>query len=89
MSGEFKHNLHKNGIKLRNVKSYSPWANGEVERLNRSLNRANQAVYAKNKNYGEELNKFPLLYRTTLPHLMTGKSPELLQETQIFTSWAK
>ena len=54
MSGEFKHNLHKNGIKLRNVKSYSPWANGEVERLNRSLNRANQAEYAKNKNYGEE-----------------------------------
>ena len=49
MSDEFKQYLQRNGIKLRNVTPYSPWVNGEVERFNRSLKKANQAAYAENK----------------------------------------
>ena len=74
MSDEFKQYLQRNGIKLRNVTPYSPWVNGEVERFNRSLKKANQAAYAENKDWREELNKFLLLYRTT-PHATTGQCP--------------
>ena len=49
MSVEFKQYLQTNGIKLRNVALYSPWVNGEVDRFNRSLKKANQAAYAEKK----------------------------------------
>ena len=74
ISDEFKNYLKHNGIQLRNVTPYSPWVNGEVERFNRSLKKANQAAYAENKDWREELNKFLLLYRTT-PHATTGQCP--------------
>ena len=74
MSDEFKQYMQRNGIKLRNVTPYSPWVNGEVERFNRSLKKANQAAYAENKDWREGLNKFLLLYRTT-PHATTGQCP--------------
>ena len=74
MSDEFKQYLQINGIKLGNVTPYCPWVNGEVERFNRSLKKANQAAYAENKDWREELNKFFLLYRTT-SHATTGQCP--------------
>ena len=73
-SDEFKQCLQINGIKLRNVTLYSPWVNGEVERLNRSLRKANQAAYDEHKDWREELNKLLLLYRAT-PHATTGHCP--------------
>eukprot|EP00795_Rhopilema_esculentum_P004164 gene4164-biopygen11942 len=71
---EFKQYLKQHGIKLRNVTPYSPWVNGEVERFNRSLKKANQCAHAEGKDWREELNKFLLLYRTT-PHATTGQCP--------------
>ena len=41
-SDEVKQYLQISGIKLRNVTPYSPLVNGEVERLNRSLKKADQ-----------------------------------------------
>ncbi|XP_065064039.1 uncharacterized protein K02A2.6-like [Rhopilema esculentum] len=74
ISDEFKQYLKQHGIKLRNVTPYSPWVNGEVERFNRSLKKANQCAHAEGKDWREELNKFLLLYRTT-PHATTGQCP--------------
>eukprot|EP00795_Rhopilema_esculentum_P017882 gene17882-biopygen1759 len=71
---ELKQYLKQHGIKLRNVTPYSPWVNGEVERFNRSLKKANQCAHAEGKDWREELNKFLLLYRTT-PHATTGQCP--------------
>ena len=34
-SKEFQRHLKQNNIKLRKTTSYSPWANGEIERFNR------------------------------------------------------
>ena len=74
ISNEFKQYLRQHGIKLRNVTPYSPWVNGEVERFNRSLKKANQCAHAEGKDWRKELNKFLLLYRTT-PHATTGQCP--------------
>ena len=74
LSDEFQQYLKINGIKLTNVTPYSPCFNGDVERFNRSLKKANQAAYAENRHWREELNKFLLLYRTT-PHATTGQFP--------------
>ena len=74
ISDEFKQYLKQHGIKLRNVTPYSPWVNGEVERFNRSLKKANQCAHAEGKDWRKELNKFLLLYRTT-PHATTGQCP--------------
>ena len=74
ISDEFKQYLKQHGIKLRNVTPYSPWVNGEVERFNRSLKKANQCAHAEGKDWRKELNKFLLLYRTT-PHSTTGQCP--------------
>ncbi len=49
ISDEFKQYLSLHGIKLRNVTPYSPWVNGEVERFNRSLKKANQCAHAEGK----------------------------------------
>ena len=74
ISDEFKQYLKQHGLKLRNVTPYSPWVNGEVERFNRSLKKANQCAHAEGKDWRQELNKFLLLYRTT-PHATTGQRP--------------
>ncbi len=74
ISDEFKQYLSLHGIKLKNVTPYSPVVNGEVERFNRSLKKANQCAHAEGKDWRAELNKFLLLYRTT-PHATTGECP--------------
>ena len=77
ISDESKQYLKQHGIKLRNVTPYSPWVNGEVERFNRSLKKANQCAHAEGKDWREELDKSLLLYRTT-PHATTGQCPAVV-----------
>lgn len=74
ISQEFKSYLKENGIELHSTTPYSPWANGEVERFNRSLKKANQCAHAAGKDWRKELDKFLLLYRTT-PHATTNTPP--------------
>ena len=56
---------------------YSPWENGEIQRLNSCLKKVNQCAQAENKDWREELNKFLLLYRTSL-HQTTSAAPTTL-----------
>ena len=56
---------------------YSPWANGEIERFNRSMKKVNQCAHAEKKDRRAELDKFLLLYRTS-PHQTTNVQPATL-----------
>ena len=48
-SKEFQKYLRQNDIKLCKTTTYSPWANGEIERLNRCLKVVNQCAHAEKK----------------------------------------
>ena len=73
ISDELKQYLQQHGRKLRNM---TLWVNGEVERFNRSLEKANQCAHAEGKDWREELNKFLLLYRAT-QNATTGQCPAI------------
>lgn len=53
---------------------YSPQANGEVERQNKTLLKAIRVAHSEGKNWKKELDKFLVAYRST-PQSVTGKSP--------------
>lgn len=53
---------------------YSPQANGEVERQNRSILKRLKIAYSENKNLKEELDEYLYMYTAT-PHSTTGRSP--------------
>ena len=72
------YNLRQNDINLLKTTPYSPWANGEIEWLNRCLKKVNQCAYLENKDCREELNKFLLLYRTSPPQTLSAVPTTLL-----------
>ena len=76
-SKEFQQYFWQNDIKLRKTMPYSPWGNGEIQRLNSCLKKVNQCTQAENKDWREELNKFLLLYRTSL-HQTKSAAPTTL-----------
>ena len=84
-SVEFKDFVKENGICHRKVTPYSPQANGEVERQNRSIMKAIKTIRAEGKDWKKELNVFLKAYRST-PHTVTNFSPaELLYGRKIRT----
>lgn len=77
ISTEFTSYLSSCGIKHRRVTPYWPQANSEVERFNRTIEKAIRAAHLENKNWKEELDTFLLNYRST-PHCTTGQPPAVL-----------
>ncbi|CAB4025058.1 Transposon Ty3-I Gag-Pol poly, partial [Paramuricea clavata] len=69
--------LREHGITHRRVTPYWPQANSEVERFNRTLEKAIRAANTEGKDWKSELNTFLLNYRATA-HCTTGKSPAVL-----------
>jgi hypothetical protein len=59
------------------VTPYWPAANGEVERMNRTIKRAVQCAVVEGKRWQDAIHDFLLGYRTT-PHSMTGVAPSKL-----------
>ena len=56
---------------------YWPQANSEVERFNRTIEKAIRAAHLEGNNWKEELDVFLMNYRST-PHCTTGQPPALL-----------
>ena len=84
-SSEFSQFMSNNGIHHRKVTPYSPQANGEVERQNRTILQAIRAFVQEGKSWKKELNTFLFAYRTT-PHSVTGISPaELMYGSKLRT----
>lgn len=73
-SKEFMHYVQSLGVTHRKITPYSPQANGEVKRQNKTLLKAIRIAHSEGKNWKKELNKFLVAYRST-PHSVTGKSP--------------
>ena len=59
---------HKKKIPL------APWANGMIERFNKSLGKLVRTAQVEGMNWKQELQKFLRAYRST-PHSMTGMTP--------------
>ena len=74
ISREFNNFMDEYGVCHRVVTPYWPSANGEVERFNRVLRKANQTAHVEGRLWLKELDKFLLSYRTT-PHCVTGYPP--------------
>ncbi|XP_064082956.1 uncharacterized protein K02A2.6-like [Macrobrachium nipponense] len=72
-SAEFKDFVWVNGICHRKVTPYSPQANGEVERQNRSIMKATETIRAERNYWRKELNTFLEAYRST-PQTVTNVS---------------
>ena len=77
ISEEFSEYMKQHNIEHRRVTPHWPSANGEVERMNRTLKRAEQCADTEGKNWREELHKFLLTYPAT-PHSITGVPPASL-----------
>ena len=89
VSAEMDEYMAQMGIKHRLTTPLWPRANGEVQRLNRSLLKEIRVAHAEKRNWRSELNKFLLAYRSTL-HVTTGKSPaELLYGRKMTTKMPK
>ena len=74
IADKFSSYLQRHAIEHRRVTPHWPSANGEVERMNRTIKRAVQCAHEEGKNWKEELQNFLLDYRTT-PHSITGVAP--------------
>lgn len=74
---DFTSYLSEHGIKHRRITPYWPQANSEVERFNRTVEKAIRAAHAEGKNWKNELDIFLLNYRATA-HSTTGKAPAVL-----------
>jgi hypothetical protein len=77
VSEEFETFLRDRGIAHRKVTLYWPQANAQVERFNRTIEKAICSAYVEGKDWRKELYIFLLNYRAT-PHATTGVSPALL-----------
>ena len=77
ISTEFSTCLSSSGIAHRKVTPYWPQANSEVERFNRTVEKAIRAANVDGKNRKEELDVLLLNYRST-PHCITGQPPAVL-----------
>ena len=76
-SEEFENFLEIQGIQHRKVTPYWPQANAEVERFNRTIEKAIRTAHVEGKDWRTDMFTFLLNYRAT-PHAMTGASPALL-----------
>ena len=74
ISREFNNFPKEYGVCHCVVTPYWPSANGEVERFNRVLHKANHTAHVEGRLWLKELDKFLLSYRTT-PHCVTGYPP--------------
>ncbi|KAK3731996.1 hypothetical protein QZH41_005497 [Actinostola sp. cb2023] len=74
VSATMEQYLEANGIKHRKVTPYWPQANAQVERFNRTVEKAIRTAHVEGKNWRMELYIFLLNYRAT-PHATTGVSP--------------
>ncbi|XP_028410312.1 uncharacterized protein K02A2.6-like [Dendronephthya gigantea] len=77
VSEEFETFSRDHGIKHRKITPYWPQANAQVERFNRTVEKAIRGAHVEGKNWRKELDIFLLNYRAT-PHATTGASPALL-----------
>ena len=77
VSEEFENFLDTQGIQHRKVTPYWPQANAEVERFNRTIEKAIRTVHVEGKDWRTDMFTFLLNYRGT-PHATTGASPALL-----------
>lgn len=76
-SSEFAKFCKEVGIQLRHSTPYFPRMNGEVERMNRLIKKVLQISYNQNSKWWDDLQRFLLMYRTTL-HSVTGVEPARL-----------
>ena len=76
-SEEFENFLEIQGIQHRKVTPYWPQANAEVERFNKTIEKAIRTAHVEGKDWRRNMFTFLLNYRAT-PHAMTGASPALL-----------
>ena len=72
-SEEFENFLQTQGIQYRKVTPYWPQVNAEVERLNRTIEKAMRTAHVEGKDWRTDMFTFLLNYRAT-PHAMTGAS---------------
>lgn len=85
-SESFKAFAEHLGFEHRRVTPLWPRANGEVERLMRTLEKAVRTASLEHKNWKQELISFLRQYRAT-PHSTTGESPaELLNGRKLKTT---
>lgn len=77
VSEEFKSYLTTHSITHRKVTPYWPQANAEVERFNRTIEKAIRTAHAEGKDWRKDIFPFLMNYRAT-PHGTTGVSPALL-----------
>lgn len=73
-SEEFQTYLRQNNIKWVSTTPLWPQANGEVERVNRTLLKVLKIAHESGQRLGKELRKFLMAYRST-PHSSTGVAP--------------
>ena len=72
-SEEFENFLETQGIQYRKVTPYWPQANAEVERFNRTIEKAMRTAHVEGRDWRTDMFTFLLNYRAT-PHAMTGAS---------------
>ena len=73
-SKELRRYARKQGFTLKHITPEWPWANGEVERFNRTMKEAVQKGAVENRSIKEAARTFLRTYRAT-PHTTTGVSP--------------
>ena len=73
-SAEFRRFANYLGFKHRKVTPYWPRANGQVERVMRTLKKAIRTANAEGRSWKQELQKFLRNYRAT-PHSSTNVAP--------------
>lgn len=80
---EFKKFCHEFNVKLVFSTPYWPQANGEVERMNRTLGKRLQISRINKTDWKEDLQTYIMNYHAT-PHTITGKTPaELMLKRKI------
>ena len=76
-SEEFENFMDTQGIQHRKVTPYWPQANEEVERFNRTTEKAIPTAHVEGKDWHTDMFTFLLNHRATT-HATTGASPALL-----------
>ena len=76
-STHFANLMAEYGIKHRKITPLYPQENGEVERLNRNINKVVKTAIAEGRNWRFALDDWLLAYRNT-PHSITGQAPAVL-----------
>jgi transposase InsO family protein len=71
-SSRFSNLMRKFGIKHKKITPRYPRANGEAERLNRSINKVVKTAIAEPRDWRKAIDAWLLAYRTT-PHTVTGQ----------------